>query len=98
MKIKFTGLVASALGAGALILGGAATASAATTPTHASAVSARPSIVHPDLTWYYYSTYPTYEACMEAVFGLEYYGAYGGYQCRDDQRTTVDLYQLWVGI
>jgi hypothetical protein len=98
VKIKATGLVAAALGAGAIVLSGAATASAATVPAQASAVSARPSVIQPELTWYYYSTYPTYDACMEAVFGLEYYGAYGGYQCRDDQRTTVDLYQLWVAI
>ena len=95
MKTKLTGIAASALGAGALVLGGAATASAASVPAQAPTVSAHASVVRPNATWTYYGTYSTLAECDEAG-DVVIYDRYPGYECLDVQRTTVDLFQLWV--
>lgn len=74
MKRMLTGLVVSALGAGAIALGGAATASAATVPV-------RVSVVQPAGSWHLYGYYSSLGECWAVAAELASFGAYGGYQC-----------------
>lgn len=81
MKMKLTGVVASALVPAALVLGGATAASAAAVPADASAVSAHTSVVQPAGSWHLYGYFSTLGECQAAAIELMSYGAYAGYQC-----------------
>lgn len=86
----------------ALVVTSAATTTAAQTPARAAVVAApaRPAsaggtITLADATWYYYSNYPTYDACNSEGFYLEIDAyAIGNYKCVEVEGYQGDFF-VW---